>query len=242
MTTRFEWERAFRSAAIKPTSAMAVGFIVATYANADGTSIHPGIERIAEGMGASTDTVGRALDTLRRLGWLTRVKEGSSRLGQADEYALSTPSQPSVQPAPVRVKEAAQPSLQPAPVRRINPHQCGPTNPLTNPLPISPSVVVGVAGFSSQLTCSSSDETGGDDVKGQRRLALVTENTTTTTTEGAVMATQRQEQYQRYLAENNLTHTRDLFLTWIEENTEPVPEIVPTIPAHINQPAWRAEA
>jgi DNA-binding transcriptional ArsR family regulator len=86
------WERAVRDARL-PSSAALVGLVLATYGNGDGTSIHPGEQRLAEGLGVSRSTVARAMKSLRDQGYIDRVREGNARRGHADEYRLTLPSE-----------------------------------------------------------------------------------------------------------------------------------------------------
>ncbi len=88
---RYLWEQAVREAKLG-AGLTGVAYTIATYANADGSSIHPGESRVAHGLGVSRSTVTRALGRLRDEGWLTKVRNGNSRAGQADEYRLSLPS------------------------------------------------------------------------------------------------------------------------------------------------------
>ncbi len=71
-----------------------VGLTLATYANADGTSIYPGNERLAAVTCQGDKTVRRALAWLRGGYLIERVREGSrgGRGGFADEYRLTLPS------------------------------------------------------------------------------------------------------------------------------------------------------
>jgi biotin operon repressor len=87
---RHVWERVLRDARLTPSAAL-VGLVLATYGNGDGTSIHPGEVRLAEGLGVSRSTVARAMKTLRNEGYIERVREGNARRGHADEYRLALP-------------------------------------------------------------------------------------------------------------------------------------------------------
>jgi DNA-binding transcriptional ArsR family regulator len=89
---RFRWEQALRESDLT-TKARHVGHLMATYANADGTKIDPGVTLLAKGAGMGIRTVHKALDELRSAGWVERVREGNSRSGQADEYRLVLPVQ-----------------------------------------------------------------------------------------------------------------------------------------------------
>ena len=77
-----------------PRSAFTLALTLATYANADGTSIYPGNERLAAVTCQGDKTVRRALDWLRAGYLIERVREGSrgGRRALADEYRLTLPS------------------------------------------------------------------------------------------------------------------------------------------------------
>ncbi len=96
--SRFVWEKALRQAKLgvgpHGSSTLAAGFALASFADPDGSSIYPGVTLLAEGLGFSTRTVDRALSRLRDEGYLTKVREGNSRAGRADEYRLSLPVRP----------------------------------------------------------------------------------------------------------------------------------------------------
>jgi hypothetical protein len=93
--SRFVWEKAVRRAKLGTgqhgTSVLAGAFAFATFADADGSSIHPGVSLVADGLGVSSRTVDRALSRLRAEGFLTKVRDGNRRLGLADEYRLCLP-------------------------------------------------------------------------------------------------------------------------------------------------------
>jgi hypothetical protein len=92
-SARYEWERIVRRV-VMPGPTKCVAFALATYANADGTSIFPGNERLAAVTCQGDKTVRRALDWLRGGYLIERVREGSrgGRRGLADEYRLVLPS------------------------------------------------------------------------------------------------------------------------------------------------------
>ena len=71
-----------------------IALTLASYANADGTSIYPGNERLAAVSCAGDKTVRRALAWLREGYLIDRVREGSrgGRGGYADEYRLVIPA------------------------------------------------------------------------------------------------------------------------------------------------------
>ena len=92
-SSRYEWERIVRRVKMPPMT-KGVAVILATYANADGTSIYPGNERLAAVTCQGDKTVRRALAWLRAGYLIERVREGSrgGRGGFADEYRLTIPS------------------------------------------------------------------------------------------------------------------------------------------------------
>ncbi|WP_069164890.1 helix-turn-helix domain-containing protein [Nocardia altamirensis] len=87
----FEWQRIVRRIQI-PSSAKYLGLMMTTYANADGSHILPGVERLARVMCVSEPTVKRNLALLRNAGLIERTKQGNRHAAQADEYRLTMPS------------------------------------------------------------------------------------------------------------------------------------------------------
>lgn len=92
-SARYEWERIVRRV-VMPGPTKCVAFALATYANADGTSIFPGNERLSAVTCQADKTIRRALAWLRAGYLIERVREGSrgGRGGFADEYRLTIPS------------------------------------------------------------------------------------------------------------------------------------------------------
>jgi hypothetical protein len=96
-TGRFEWERILRRAVIKPPSVKLLGLVMGTYANADGSNVRPGRERLAAVMGASMSVVDRGQKSLEELGFLDKVYKGHGAGrgrsgGFASEFQLTVPS------------------------------------------------------------------------------------------------------------------------------------------------------
>lgn len=89
---RFPWTRAFRGSKI-PMNAKAVGLVVASYGNADGSSNHPGLTRLARDFDVDEKTIRRHLETLERAGWMRRTHAGRAGLTRkdADDYQLTVP-------------------------------------------------------------------------------------------------------------------------------------------------------
>lgn len=91
---RYEWERVLRRCVLHPQPVKTVGAFLAQYANADGTHVRPGVDRLAAVSGLSERSVRNGLTVLRELGLITRTRVGSSLGRQAltDEYRLSYPA------------------------------------------------------------------------------------------------------------------------------------------------------
>jgi hypothetical protein len=70
----------------------AVARAAADYGNKHGTSIFPGVERLAEDLGTTTKTVKASLAWLTEHGWLYLEERGNRRLGHANRYQLSVPA------------------------------------------------------------------------------------------------------------------------------------------------------
>ncbi|WP_229070794.1 LAGLIDADG family homing endonuclease [Actinoplanes sp. DH11] len=64
---------------------------LATYADSDGTRIHPGIARLATDLEIDYRAARDVLSLLRRLGLITLVRPATGR-GRADEYRLTLPT------------------------------------------------------------------------------------------------------------------------------------------------------
>ena len=88
---RFEWERIIRRAAL-PSQVKYLALMAATYGNTDGTSVRPGVERLARVMSVSEPTVKRNLSALRTAGFIERTKQGNRHAKKSDEYRLTVPS------------------------------------------------------------------------------------------------------------------------------------------------------
>ena len=123
---RFRWERALVASEL-PTRAKAVGLVMAMYADADGGSVFPGVERLATETGQGARTVKRALAELRSAAYVALVSSGQWRRGKADEYRLSLPSASGANEALTRGPSA---TAQGAPVAH---HQTS-TKPSTRPV------------------------------------------------------------------------------------------------------------
>lgn len=90
---RFEWERGVLKAGLAAgkggTGVPAVAFALATFANADGTSVRPAQSTIATALGVDASVVSRALARLRREGFLELVIAHGP--GRAAHYRLTLP-------------------------------------------------------------------------------------------------------------------------------------------------------
>jgi DNA-binding transcriptional ArsR family regulator len=105
---RWAWERQVRVSKLPNTVAL-VAFALATYANGNGTKAHPGIDRLAEGLGLHRRTVERSLSELVRRGFIVKDREGNHRRGHADEYRLTVPDHPAPAPHDVPDRPAVVP-------------------------------------------------------------------------------------------------------------------------------------
>jgi DNA-binding transcriptional regulator PaaX len=72
-----------------PLSVVAVGLVLSTYADVDGTNIRPSQVTVADGLGIDRSTVGRGIARLRADGYLGQVREPSP--GRTTEYRLTLP-------------------------------------------------------------------------------------------------------------------------------------------------------
>lgn len=89
---RFDWERILRRL-ILPWDVKAVGLLMATWADADGSRIRPGIEVLTVSSGRSERTVRRLVGKLRNLGLIEVTSRGGGRggAGRTTEYRLTIP-------------------------------------------------------------------------------------------------------------------------------------------------------
>jgi hypothetical protein len=92
---RFEWERIILRLVV-PSNLRAVkliGLALATYANADGTNVHPGEKRLMAECQLSERTVRDSLKHLREIGLIYRHSRGSNlgKTNYADVYQLCVP-------------------------------------------------------------------------------------------------------------------------------------------------------
>lgn len=83
--TRFDWERQILAARL-PAMTKLVALAAATYADPDGTRVHPGTARLAIICGIGYSTARKALADLRSAGLIDQVRRGSKR--KATEYRL----------------------------------------------------------------------------------------------------------------------------------------------------------
>ncbi|WP_337456598.1 helix-turn-helix domain-containing protein [Prescottella sp. D32] len=88
---RFEWERIVRRVHMVQSTKL-LAFVLATYADMNGSRVRPGVGRLSRVAGVTDRTVKRALATLRELGLIERVKQGNRWAGHADEYRLTIPT------------------------------------------------------------------------------------------------------------------------------------------------------
>lgn len=89
---RFEWERIVRRLEL-PMRIKYTAMVVATYADADGTRVRPGVEMLAAVTSQGASTVRRQLTALIEYRLLAQVSRGGGRAGRgrATEYRLTVP-------------------------------------------------------------------------------------------------------------------------------------------------------
>lgn len=87
---RLEWQRVLRRVKMTPSTKL-VGFVLATYANNDGSSAYPSVAKLVRVTGMSKRTVLRALDDLRGFGLIERTDRSRRRVGLADTHRLTVP-------------------------------------------------------------------------------------------------------------------------------------------------------
>lgn len=89
---RYEWEAILRRAVLHK-DVKYIGFLLATYADPDGSRVRPGALELSAAAGQSEATVRRRVRELRTLGLLEQVARGGGRggIGKAAEYRLTLP-------------------------------------------------------------------------------------------------------------------------------------------------------
>lgn len=88
--SRFDWERVIRRANL-PTTTKLVALLMATYADEDGTSIHPGEELLSRVTGINVRNTRTHVTRLRTVSLLLLVSRADRFRGRADEYRLVVP-------------------------------------------------------------------------------------------------------------------------------------------------------
>lgn len=83
-----EWINVVRRARLGRTTKL-VALMLATYANADGSKVYPGVGRLVVQCEIRYSSARAALADLRQAGLIERVRQGNRRRGQADEYRLT---------------------------------------------------------------------------------------------------------------------------------------------------------
>lgn len=76
---------------ISATVVKGVGLALASYANRDGSSIYPGVEKLALVLETTPKSVVQALAVLRAVGLIECVKRGNKARSESDEYRLTIP-------------------------------------------------------------------------------------------------------------------------------------------------------
>lgn len=88
---RFDWERWIKRLRLTPKDKY-MALMVATYGNADGTDVRPGVDELVLAACVSKATVKRQLSTLRELGLIELVSRANRFAGLADVYRLTVPA------------------------------------------------------------------------------------------------------------------------------------------------------
>lgn len=87
----YHWNNAWRYVIVQP-SVKNTGFAIGTFSNKDGTSMYPGVRRLAAVTGHSKRAVIEALAWMRWLGFIWRVSTSpGSKTNEADQYTLCLP-------------------------------------------------------------------------------------------------------------------------------------------------------
>lgn len=90
---RYEWEAVLRRLEL-PKEVKYVGFVMATYADPNGTRIRPGAAELAAAVGDAESTLRRRVSFLRKAGLILQTARGGGRngAGRPTEYRLSLPT------------------------------------------------------------------------------------------------------------------------------------------------------
>jgi len=90
---KVQWERALMRRSKLPLPCIAVLAALASYANADGGSIHPSQARLADDLGLTVRTVGRWIRFGLETGWIleTRRGIGYGEISRPSMYILKIP-------------------------------------------------------------------------------------------------------------------------------------------------------
>lgn len=84
-----EWARLIRADETLNTKAKCVAFVIATYADADGSGIYPGRDRLAHDAAMSLATLKRIMAELVDRGLIEKTKQGNRHQRRADEWRLT---------------------------------------------------------------------------------------------------------------------------------------------------------
>ena len=143
---RYEWERVFRRCLL-PGPTKAVGRALAEFADADGSNITAGVRTVALSAGYSERATRDALDELRTLGLIQRVRRGSNfgRGAVSDAHRLTIPvdllERDDVDLLPPDTRDWTPSAARAAAVRRRNAHRSAAGNAADRaPQPVDESV------------------------------------------------------------------------------------------------------
>jgi len=102
---RWDWERSFRAAPLESGPKL-VGFVMATYGDANGADVYPSTGRLADACGMNVKTVRKHRDGLEAAGWIKPSRNNKGGRGRANAYRLTVPE---TLPTVGRVKRATTP-------------------------------------------------------------------------------------------------------------------------------------
>jgi hypothetical protein len=90
---KVQWERALMRRSKLPLPCIAVLAALASYANADGGSIHPSQARLADDLGVTVRTIGRWISEGLKTGWIREIRRGIGygEISRPSIYGLTIP-------------------------------------------------------------------------------------------------------------------------------------------------------
>ncbi|MFG1785680.1 helix-turn-helix domain-containing protein [Rhodococcus oryzae] len=88
---KYDWERVVRRVSM-PAGVKGLAFVLASYADGDGTRIHPSNARLANVMERSEKTIERGMKWLVSTGFVVITRHKNGQAGIANEYRLTLPA------------------------------------------------------------------------------------------------------------------------------------------------------